>query len=70
MLVKESYKSIIRHYESCLDKHGDNHLGVDWPKLEDVDKRYKVMLDIIRVNEDKRTKISLLDFGCGIIIIN
>jgi len=63
--MKKPYKNIIDHYESCLEKHGDNHLGVDWPKLDDVDKRYKVMLDIIRLNEESGNLVSLLDFGCG-----
>lgn len=63
--MKPTYKDIVKHYEECLDKHGDNHLGVDWPKLEDVEKRYKVMADIIRINEDQRKQISVLDFGCG-----
>ncbi|HMI06344.1 MAG TPA: class I SAM-dependent methyltransferase [Flavobacterium sp.] len=63
--MKKPYAKIITHYEDCLDKHGDNHLGVDWPKQEDVDTRYKVMLDIIRVNEDDKNDVSLLDFGCG-----
>ena len=63
--MKKIYGKIIEHYESCLEKHGDNHLGVDWPKLEDVDKRYKVMLDIIRLNEANDHEVSLLDFGCG-----
>jgi SAM-dependent methyltransferase len=63
--MKKRYNTIIEHYESCLEKHGDNHLGVDWPKLEDVDKRYKVMLDIVRLNEGNEQPVSLLDFGCG-----
>lgn len=63
--MKKVYTKIIEHYENCLEKNGDNHLGVDWPKLEDVDKRYKVMLDIINWNDEKETAISLLDFGCG-----
>ena len=63
--MKKVYSKIIEHYENCLEKNGDNHLGVDWPKLEDVDKRYKVMLDIIKWNEKKDTTVSLLDFGCG-----
>lgn len=63
--MKKPYNKIIEHYESCLEKHGDNHLGVDWPKLDDVDKRYKVMLDIIRLSEESRDLISVLDFGCG-----
>ncbi len=64
-MSKKYLNSIVRHYEECLEKYGDNHLGVDWPKLADVEKRYKVMLDIIRVNEDSSNKVSLLDFGCG-----
>lgn len=63
--MKKVYSKIIEHYENCLEKNGDNHLGVDWPKLEDVDKRYKVMLDIIKWNVKKDTTVSLLDFGCG-----
>jgi SAM-dependent methyltransferase len=63
--MKKVYAKIIEHYENCLDKHGDNHLGVDWPKLDDVDKRYKIMLDIIRFNEENDDLVSLLDFGCG-----
>ncbi|MDC0459772.1 class I SAM-dependent methyltransferase [Crocinitomicaceae bacterium] len=59
----KKYKEIIKHYESCLEKHGDNHLGVDWPKIDDIDKRYHVMLDMIRLNLDK--DVTLLDFGCG-----
>jgi len=62
--MKKNYNKIVEHYEDCLDKHGDNHLGVDWPKQEDVDKRYKVMVDMVRVNED-HNPVSLLDFGCG-----
>lgn len=61
----KKYEKIIEHYENCLDKHGDNHLGVDWPKLEDVDTRYKIMLDIIKFDEGSNYKVSLLDFGCG-----
>lgn len=63
--MKPDYRDIVRHYEDCLDKHGDSHLGVDWPNAEDVDKRYRVMLDIIRVHDDQSDKVTLLDFGCG-----
>lgn len=64
-MSNSDYKKIIEHYEDCLKKHGDNHLGVDWPKLEDVNKRYNVMLDIVRINKDSNTNVSILDFGCG-----
>ena len=61
--MKKNYNKIVDHYESCLETHGDNHLGVDWPKSEDVDTRYKIMVDIIKLNED--SQVTLLDFGCG-----
>lgn len=57
----KKYESLVNHYESCLDNHGDNHLGVDWPNKEDMYKRYDIMLDVIR---EKQT-MTLLDFGCG-----
>ena len=63
--MKNNHLKIIKHYEDCLDKHGDSHLGVDWPNLEDVDTRYNIMLDIIRVSNIQNEHISLMDFGCG-----
>ena len=59
----KKYLNIVEHYESCLDKFGDSHLGVDWPKKDDADKRYGIMLELIKVDDSKRIK--LLDFGCG-----
>lgn len=53
---------IINHYEQCLSRYGDTHLGVDWPKLEHVDIRYQVMLEVIRKSTET---VSMLDFGCG-----
>jgi SAM-dependent methyltransferase len=64
--MKNIYTKIVGHYESCLDKHGDNHLGVDWPIPADIDKRYNVMLgilDIVKLNTKENE--TLLDFGCG-----
>jgi SAM-dependent methyltransferase len=63
--MNDKYTSIVKHYEDCLDKHGDSHLGVDWPKIEDVDKRYHVMLDLLRFDQAFAPDVSLLDFGCG-----
>lgn len=56
------YREIIAHYEACLDRHGDSHLGVDWPNARDADTRYRVMLDVIGQRDCPAT---LLDFGCG-----
>ena len=61
--MDKKYLSIVSHYEACLEKYGDTHLGVDWPKQEDADTRYGVMLEVIRGGPSKR--VSLLDFGCG-----
>jgi SAM-dependent methyltransferase len=58
-----NYSKIVSHYEDCLEKYGDSHLGVDWPNLADAETRYQVMLDVIR--DPVTSKISLLDFGCG-----
>jgi SAM-dependent methyltransferase len=58
------YLDIVSHYEACLDRHGDSHLGVDWPKADDATRRYQVMLELIR-RPSPATPVSLLDFGCG-----
>ena len=62
MITVKKYQEIVTHYEECLARHGDTHQGVDWPKLEHVDIRYQVMLDVI---QDHNSQVSLLDFGCG-----
>jgi hypothetical protein len=61
--MDKKYLSIVSHYESCLARHGDTHLGVDWPKRDDADPRYQVMLEAIRPGP--RQTCTLLDFGCG-----
>ncbi|AOJ11739.1 SAM-dependent methyltransferase [Burkholderia sp. ABCPW 14] len=60
--MNDTYHSIIRHYESCLERFGDTHRGVDWPNADDAAKRYRVMLDLVRSDAAPAT---LLDFGCG-----
>jgi hypothetical protein len=60
---QKKYLNIVSHVESYLEKHGDTHLGVGWPKREDVSVRYRVMLEVIR--QGTSGKIRLLDFGCG-----
>ena len=57
------YLRLVAHYEDCLDRHGDTHLGVDWPNAADARTRYRVMLDLVR--EPSEHPVSLLDFGCG-----
>lgn len=65
----KKYLSIVSHYESCLERHGDSHLGVDWPKADDVEKRHRVMLEVIRP-DSREEKVRLLDFGCGAAHLN
>ena len=62
-MSSKPYLRIVAHYERCLDRFGDSHLGVDWPRLEDCDKRYQVMLDV--VPDDLQCEVTMLDFGCG-----
>jgi SAM-dependent methyltransferase len=57
------YRQIVAHYEDCLARHGDNHRGVDWPKAEDAELRYSIMLGLIE--RDAPRPVTLLDFGCG-----
>lgn len=64
-MSKNYIDTIVKHYEACLEQHGDTHLGVDWPKPGDAAKRYQVMLDVVRFASDTSENISLLDFGCG-----
>jgi SAM-dependent methyltransferase len=61
---EKRYLEIVAHYEACLERHGDSHLGVDWPRSEDLGKRYDVMLDLVR-RETPDEIVTLLDFGCG-----
>ena len=58
-----SYLKLAEHYEECYKKHGDNHLGLDWPNKEDTLKRHKVMLELTKRDNDG--PCTLLDFGCG-----
>lgn len=57
-----TYHSIVSHYEDCFARHGDTTQGVDWPNLPDLQKRFDVMLDVVRQPQRSAT---LLDFGCG-----
>jgi SAM-dependent methyltransferase len=59
----KKYIEIVEHYESCLARYGDSHLGVDWPKAQDAETRYRVMLELIPT--PRPSIVKLLDFGCG-----
>ena len=55
------YRSLARHYESCLLAHGDTHRGVDWPNQDDANTRYRVMLEVTKGHRQPH----VLDLGCG-----
>jgi SAM-dependent methyltransferase len=57
------YQDIVAHYEECLARHGDHHRGVDWPRADDADLRYAVMLGLLPPDSPQPAR--LLDFGCG-----
>lgn len=63
-MTQPPYRAIVEHYEACLERHGDTHLGVDWPNPQDADTRHRVMLDVVR-DRDRTPGATLLDFGCG-----
>jgi SAM-dependent methyltransferase len=65
MNMDNIYHAIVNHYEDCLEKHGDSHLGVDWPKIEDANTRYRIMLELIDFKRKITQVNTLLDFGCG-----
>jgi SAM-dependent methyltransferase len=61
-----NYKVLKEHYESCLKNHGPSAKGMDWPNQEDLDKRFKVLSEIIEYTSESKSKIDILDLGCGI----
>jgi hypothetical protein len=63
-MTEPRYKRIAAHYEACLERHGDSHLGVDWPNAEDAETRQTVMLEVIR-RPPERAPVRLLDLGSG-----
>ncbi len=64
---QRDYWRIVSHYEECFAVHGDSCLGVDWPRQDDAETRYDVMLGVIRPGHGvAASPASLLDFGCGV----
>lgn len=63
-----SYNDLVKYYEGCFEKYGDNNKGVDWPNESDAQKRYQIMLDIVKYDSINKSKedVSILDFGCGL----
>jgi SAM-dependent methyltransferase len=59
--MSDDYQKIAKHYDNCLTTHGDTPRGMDWPNIEGMMTRYKIMADLIRSKESCK----LLDLGCG-----
>ena len=64
-MQNKKYLEIISHYESCLERYGDTHRGVDYPRENDTEICYRVMLDVVILPGDRGLPVRLLDFGCG-----
>jgi Methyltransferase small domain len=62
-MTPKPHGEIVAFYEACLQQYGDTYQGVGWTRsAEQVDRRYQIMLDVIK---DTSAKVTLLDFGCG-----
>lgn len=53
---------LLAQYEACFLEHGRTPLGVNWPNAVDLDRRFDVMLGVLRPEPHRP---SLLDLGCG-----
>ncbi|HEY9723935.1 MAG TPA: class I SAM-dependent methyltransferase, partial [Oscillatoriaceae cyanobacterium] len=56
------HHSLKRHYEACLEAHGDTHQGVNWSRREEAEIRYEAMLGVVR---PQSVRVTMLDCGCG-----
>ena len=52
------------YFEGLLDKHGANHLGLDWNSHESQKLRFQIFKEIF-IYGKKSANISVLDVGCG-----
>src|SRR5438477_8613756 len=59
----QDYLEIMRHYDACLQRHGDTARGADWPNETDRQTRFSVMLALLA--EETADRVELLDFACG-----
>lgn len=57
------YRAIQRHYEETLAMFGPNVRGVDWPNLEDLETRFRIMASGVPATDEP---VRLLDVGCGV----
>lgn len=62
--MKVDYKLLQRHYEACLEQHGPNEKGMDWPNPQDLTRRFEALTEILLPFEQGKKKV--LDLGCGV----
>ena len=62
MTLETDYEILKKHYEDCLARHGDTHLGVDWPKPDEARLRHEIMWGLLASHKPA----TLLDVGCGL----
>lgn len=62
------YLDISKYVEGYYKDHGDNCQGVGWPNEEDLQTRYRCMMELIRFDTHHvpKERPSVLDFGCGL----
>lgn len=63
--TKSPQQIIVGQCEAYLTEHGDSHKGVGWPRYDDAQVRYRVMLDGLLAATTPGKPVRLLDFGCG-----
>ena len=61
-----NYNTLITHYSKTNKNNKEDHLRVDWPNYNDLQKRYENMINSIPANLDSQKKIEILDLGCGL----
>lgn len=63
----QGYHQITECTESYFDRFGDSALGMGWPNVPDAERRFEVMLNVVRpdLHVDSEAPIRILDLGCG-----
>jgi len=56
-----NYQEIKKYYQQKLETHGDTPQGLAWPNQEDMELRYRVMLEGVKGLKNPL----ILDWGCG-----
>jgi hypothetical protein len=64
--MEKLVKEIENHYTKTFKSHGPTSKGVDWGAMEDVEFRYRKMMEILNRDYEKPEGVpTVLDAGCG-----